>query len=155
MAELYTGYYRSPIGLMEIAGAPDGIVSARFIEGDIMGPRGGSPDVDACVDQLDGYFTGRRKDFALRLAPRGTSFQRLVWNELVTIPFGRAVTYRAIASALGRDRAVRAVGHANGRNRIGVIVPCHRVMGSDGKLRGYADGLWRKEWLLRHERALS
>jgi len=155
MTELYTGYYRSPIGVMEITGAPDGIVSARFVDSDSADAYRASPDVDTCIDQLDGYFAGRRKDFAVRLAPRGTPFQRLVWNALADIPFGHAVTYRAVASALGKERAVRAVGHANGRNRIGVIVPCHRVMGSDGKLRGYADGLWRKEWLLRHERALA
>ena len=157
MIDVHRAYYKSRIGVVEVVGAAEGIVSALFVDDDNAGaePSVGSPDIDACVEQLDEYFQGRRQDFSLRLRPCGTAFQRLVWAELAAIPFGQRVTYRDIAVALGKEKAVRAVGHANGRNSIAVIVPCHRVVGSDGKLRGYADGLWRKEWLLRHERALA
>ena len=151
---VYRDYYKSPIGLAEVVGAADGIVSVRFVDDEDVAPGASSPDVDACIDQLDGYFAGRRESFSLRLRPRGTPFQRRVWAELAAIPFGRRATYRDIAAALGKEKGVRAVGHANGRNCINIIVPCHRVVGSDGKLRGYADDLWRKEWLLRHEKSL-
>lgn len=152
---VYKAYYKSPVGLAEVVGAADGIVSVRFVDDDDVERGASSPDVDACIDQLDDYFAGRRESFSLHLRPGGTPFQRLVWAELAAIPFGRRATYRDIAIALGKEEAVRAVGHANGRNRINIIVPCHRVVGSDGKLRGCADGLWRKEWLLRHERAMA
>ncbi len=155
MIGVYKAYYKSPIGVVEVVGGSGGIVSVRFVDDDSAGSDISSPDVDACVEQLDDYFRGRRRNFSLRLQPRGTAFQRLVWDELAAIPFGQRVTYQDVAVALGQEKAVRAVGHANGRNSIAVIIPCHRVIGSDGKLRGYADGLWRKEWLLRHEQGLA
>jgi len=167
MEDLYRAYYTSPIGQIEIVGMPAGIVSVGFVDAnrraatklspEVDANRRAatklSPEVDACVDQLDAYFWGRRESFSLRLRPQGTSFQRKVWDALAAIPFGHTATYRDIATRLGKGRAVRAVGHANGRNCIAVIVPCHRVVGSDGALRGHADGLWRKEWLLRHEKS--
>jgi methylated-DNA-[protein]-cysteine S-methyltransferase len=101
--------------------------------------------------QLQEYFSGDRTRFELPLAPRGTIFQRQVWDELCLIGYGRTASYRNIADQVGNLKAVRAVGLANGRNPISIIVPCHRVVGSDGKLTGYAGGLEAKRWLLGHE----
>ena len=105
---------------------------------------------EAC-GQLADYFAGTRVTFELPLAPVGTAFQRRVWDALCTVPYGDTSTYSKVARALGDPQAVRAVGAANGRNPIGIIVPCHRVVGADGSLTGYAGGLDRKRWLLRHE----
>jgi methylated-DNA-[protein]-cysteine S-methyltransferase len=104
-----------------------------------------------CVHQLDEYFARQRKSFDLKLDLRGTDFQKRVWRELLEIPFGKTVSYLDVAVALGDKKSIRAVGHANGQNPIVVIVPCHRVIGSDGSLTGYGGGLWRKEWLLNFE----
>ena len=108
---------------------------------------------EAC-GQLADYFAGTRVTFELPLAPAGTDFQRRVWDALRTVPYGDTSTYGKVARALGEPQAVRAVGAANGRNPIGIIVPCHRVVGTDGSLTGYAGGLDRKRWLLRHEAAV-
>jgi methylated-DNA-[protein]-cysteine S-methyltransferase len=151
------GYCESPIGLVEIGGTPDGITSLLFVE---RRREAGAADVpsDALVEQavaqVREYFAGSRREFDLPLAPRGTEFQRLVWRQLLTVPFGRTASYGDIAEAIGKPRAVRAVGAANGQNPISIIVPCHRILGSDGRLVGYGGGLWRKEWLLKHEGGL-
>ena len=102
--------------------------------------------------ELAAYFAGELSQFTVGLAPSGTSFQRSVWAALRRIPYGATTTYAQLAQTLDRPRAVRAVGHANGRNPISIIIPCHRVVGSDGGLTGYGGGLKRKQWLLRHER---
>ena len=117
-------------------------------------PDSSSHCLDAVRKQIDGYFAGRRTVFDLPLDLRGTDFQRRVWKQLLTVPFGQTATYPDIALALGNPQAVRAVGAANGQNPVSVIVPCHRIIASNGKLTGYGGGLWRKEWLLRHEGAL-
>ncbi len=109
------------------------------------------PSVKVAVQQLSEYFMGTRRAFDLPLDLHGTTFQRQVWGHLLSIPFGHTTTYQEIAQAIGRPRAVRAVGAANARNPISIIVPCHRVLGSDGSLTGYGGGIWRKEWLLKHE----
>jgi methylated-DNA-[protein]-cysteine S-methyltransferase len=103
--------------------------------------------------QLEAYFAGELRGFDLPLAPRGTPFQERVWEMLLTIPHGATRTYAEIAARVGKPSASRAVGAANGRNPIAIIIPCHRVVGADGGLTGYAGGLARKAWLLRHERA--
>ena len=103
------------------------------------------------VEQLNEYFAGKRKKFDINIEQEGTEFQNKVWNELIKIPFGKTVAYNNIAKVLGNTKSIRAVGAANGKNQISIIVPCHRVIGSDGSLTGYAGGLWRKEWLLKHE----
>jgi methylated-DNA-[protein]-cysteine S-methyltransferase len=105
----------------------------------------------AAGEQLDAYFGGDLMDFDLPLAPRGTSFQQRVWEALVEIPFGETVSYGSLATRLGRPGAARAVGLANGSNPISIIIPCHRVIGSDGRLTGYGGGIDRKAWLLDHE----
>jgi methylated-DNA-[protein]-cysteine S-methyltransferase len=93
-----------------------------------------------------------RKSFSLKLLPQGTPFQKLVWRQLKRIPYGKAVSYADVARAVGKPHAYRAVGSANNKNPIAIVIPCHRVIGSDGKLVGYGSGLWRKEWLLNHEK---
>ncbi len=103
------------------------------------------------IEQLDAYFSGELRNFDLSLAPHGTEFQRTVWRALLDIPFGRTETYGALARRIGSPRAPRAVGLANGHNPIGIIVPCHRVIGADGSLTGYGGGIERKRWLLAHE----
>ncbi len=152
-------YYQSPIGLLEIVGTDEGIKSILFIDREAgrayVNPAEIPPTVVACLSQLDEYFKGERKEFSLRLAPEGTDFQKAVWEQLITIPYGETVSYIDVARMLNNKKAVRAVGAANGQNPIVIIVPCHRVVGSDGKLTGYGGGVWRKEWLLNHEAKFS
>jgi len=141
----------TPIGTLRIAVNRGGAVqSVAFVDDEI--PRDQPSDAAvAAAQQLEEYFAGTRRRFDLVLAPVGTDFEKRVWNELITIPFGRTDTYGAIAERLGDSGASRAVGVANARNPIAVVVPCHRVIGADGDLTGYAGGLWRKQWLLAHE----
>lgn len=108
-------------------------------------------ELEEVVLQLNQYFHGSRKDFDLELNPEGTDFQKKVWKELQKIPFGKTASYLDIAKKLGDKNAVRAVAAANGKNPLWVIIPCHRVIGSDGSLTGYTGGIWRKKWLLEHE----
>jgi methylated-DNA-[protein]-cysteine S-methyltransferase len=109
--------------------------------------------VDRLRAELAAYFGGRLRRFGVPLDLAGTAFQQRVWSRLREIPFGDTVSYARIAREVGRRDAVRAVGHANGRNPVAIVVPCHRVVGTDGSLCGYGGGLWRKRWLLEHERA--
>ena len=104
------------------------------------------------MQQLREYFAGKRQVFTLRLLQPGTPFQQKVWETLLSIPFGQTASYLRIAQMLDNPEAVRAIGSANGRNQLAILVPCHRIIGQDGKLTGYAGGLWRKHWLLDHER---
>jgi methylated-DNA-[protein]-cysteine S-methyltransferase len=151
MEMIFKTYYSSPIGMIEISGTEDGVTSIIFAEGE--GTPARIPEVlkDA-YSQLDEYFIGKRKVFDLRLSPGGTEFQRKVWMELMNIPCGETLTYKDIAQKLGNSKAVRAVGNANGKNPISIVVPCHRVIGCNGKLTGYAGGLERKAWLIKHEK---
>ena len=107
--------------------------------------------IDRAVRELGEYVRGTRRSFSLPLAPQGTAFQRAVWDQLAAIPCGETRTYAEIARAIGRPRAARAVGAANARNPLAIVVPCHRVIGGDGELTGYAGGIDRKRWLLAHE----
>ncbi len=149
----YKTYYQSEIGWLEIIGTEDVVKAVEFIEPEEKEENNAHPPaaVAACVTQLDGYFKGKRQEFLLKLAPEGTEFQKAVWHQLLEVPFGKTVSYLDIAKAIGNEKAVRAVGAANGQNPIAIIVPCHRIIGSNGKLTGYGGGLWRKEWLLNHE----
>lgn len=156
MEPTYIAIYSSPLGLLEITGTATAIKSLYFIDESATDPANAAelpPLLQACFRQLDEYFEGRRQVFDLALAPDGTAFQKSVWQRLMTIPYGQTVSYLDIAQQLGNEKAIRAVGRANGQNPISIIVPCHRVIGRDGKLVGYGGGLWRKEWLLRHEEA--
>lgn len=145
----------SPLGLMAVSAVDEGLTCVHMgVEEmkDAWGPEEATPVLEAAVDQLEAYFAGDLKDFDLPLAAVGTAFQRRVWAELVRIPYGETYSYLEVAERLGDRKAVRAVGLANGRNPIAIIVPCHRVIGANGKLTGYAGGLWRKERLLSLER---
>jgi len=147
------GYYTSPVGLVEVGSTEEAIASVYFVQNQ-RHDAAGSALVDVAIEQLAGYVSGTRHSFDLPLSFGGTQFQQAVWRQLLTIPYGETVSYLEIASALGNPKAVRAVGAANGQNPISIIAPCHRVIGSNGKLIGYGGGLWRKEWLLRHEGVL-
>ncbi|MBN1220458.1 MAG: methylated-DNA--[protein]-cysteine S-methyltransferase [Anaerolineae bacterium] len=151
-------YYSSEIGWLEIVGTVKGIKSVLFVERNAAGdvePVDLPPVMAEAVTQLDEYFRGERKEFSLKLAPEGTDFQQKVWAQLAKIPYGETASYLNVARAIGDPKAIRAVGAANGQNPIAIIIPCHRVVGSDGKLTGYGGGVWRKEWLLNHERRHS
>ena len=106
---------------------------------------------DDVVTQLNEYFQGNRTDFQFKMNPIGTDFQKKVWEELLKIPFGKTVSYQEVTNNLGDPKAIRAVANANSKNPLWIVIPCHRVIGSDGSLTGYAGGLWRKKWLLDHE----
>ena len=146
-----TAYYQSPIGMVEIKASGNVINSVVLSDEqqNITDPQ--SEILKSCVRQLDEYFNGQRTSFDIPVCQDGTDFQQSVWHELMNIPFGKTITYADLAQSLDNPKAVRAVGAVNGKNRIWVIVPCHRVIGSDGSLTGYAGGLDRKKWLLQHE----
>lgn len=148
----FVTYFESPIGQLRITGNDDGVEGILFLDVPETGHTFSDHRVALeCAIELKEYFQGDRTDFTIPLAPKGTMFQQLVWNELLKIPFGRKRSYGDIAMAVGNEKMIRAVGTANARNPIAIIVPCHRVIGADGSLTGYAGGLWRKEWLLEHE----
>ncbi len=149
----YTSYYQSEIGLLEIQGSEEGIVSITFVESRETQDSDPHPLIRDCVVQLGEYFQGSRQEFSVTLDFQGTDFQKQVWQYLVTIPYGQIAGYQDVAIAIGKPKGSQAVGNANGKNPIPIIVPCHRVLGSNGKLTGYAGSLWRKEWLLKHEGA--
>jgi methylated-DNA-[protein]-cysteine S-methyltransferase len=146
----------SPVGRLCLLASGDALVGVHFPELEPSGVEAraagdGDPLLSRARVELAEYFAGKRRAFDLPLAPRGTDFQEEVWRALTAIPFGVTCSYAAIAAAVGRPSAMRAVGAANGKNPIAIIVPCHRVIGADGSLTGYAGGLPRKRWLLRHE----
>ncbi len=149
----YTTSYNSKVGILEIESTDKAITKVHFsdkkkVKSDPELP----PIIKKCVKQLDEYFKGRRQNFSLELQLEGTDFQKKVWEQLLRIPFGETASYRDIAKAVGNEKAVRAVGGANGKNNIAIIIPCHRVIGADGDLVGFGGGLWRKVWLLNHEK---
>jgi len=142
----------SPLGKIKIIGDADAIKMVSFIDREERETEGVLPlTVRNCKKQLREYFDGKRTEFNIPLAPEGTDFQKEVWGTLLDIPFGKTSTYAKQSVVLGDIKKIRAVGSANGKNPIAVIVPCHRVIGTDGSLTGYAGGLDKKEWLLRHE----
>ena len=152
MMKKYKTYYKSEIGLIEIIGTENGILSVGFVEEKSKNSFEIHRCLEECIEQIDEYFRGKRKEFSVNLQLQGTDFQKEVWSQLMKIPFGETLSYKDVAASIGNEKAVRAVGNANGRNKIAIIIPCHRVIGSNGKLIGYASGVWRKEWLLLHER---
>lgn len=145
-----TAFIHSPLGITKIEGDENGIsVISVLSEGKETKK---IPTVLAeAVTQLQEYFEGKRTEFNFRLNPQGTEFQQKVWQELLQIPFGKTTSYLDLSKKLGDVKAIRAVASANGKNPLWIVVPCHRVIGSDGSLTGYAGGLWRKKWLLEHE----
>ena len=146
-----TEYYDSPIGKLEIRCDSKGITSINFVEEKLNPVRGKNSLLELCIQQLDLYFTNKLRNFSLELNIQGTDFQKSVFFELLNIPFGNTISYLELARKIGNEKSVRAVGLANGKNKIAIVVPCHRVIGKNGKLVGYGGGLWRKDWLLQHE----
>jgi len=152
--------YQSPVGCLQIM-VQEGFVNEiifldkedekEIVEFEEKMSPGNKLIFEKCKKQLDEYFFGERKIFDLPIKPSGTPFQEKVWNELVKIPFGRTISYLELSRRIGNVKSIRAVGTANGRNNLSIVVPCHRVIGSDGSLTGYAGGLKRKQWLLEHE----
>ena len=152
--QTHTACYRSEIGPFEIVGTQQGILTISFNREPAVMDRNLPACMTECLRQLDEYFNGRRRKFSLSLLLKGTDFQKAVWRQLKTIPFGQTASYGDVARAIGRPKAFRAVGNANNKNPIPLIIPCHRVIGSDGKLVGFGGGIWRKQWLLDHEKSL-
>jgi methylated-DNA-[protein]-cysteine S-methyltransferase len=151
MENKYTISFLSPLGFLVITGSETVITNIDFSDEQVMQSAKIPPILQACKSQMMEYFSGKRKAFSLPLAPEGTAFQQKVWENLSTIPFGNTTSYAHLASELGDIHSIRAVGNANGKNPIPIIIPCHRVIGADGKLVGYSGGLWRKQWLLEFE----
>lgn len=143
-------FIQSPLGITKIEGDEDGItVISVLSEGELTIEI--PEELQDAVDQLNEYFEGKRTEFTFKLNPKGTDFQQKVWQELLNIPFGKTTSYLELSKKLGDVKAIRAVASANGKNPLWIVVPCHRVIGTDGSLTGYAGGLWRKKWLLEHE----
>lgn len=155
MNERFIIDYQSPIGLIEITGSKEGVYSVLFTEKDsLQYPINENipAPLTACYEQLDDYFKGKLDIFTFPYIMEGTDFQKNVWSALMDIAYGKTGSYKEIAVNIGNEKAIRAVGSANGRNKLCIVIPCHRIIGSNGSLTGYAGGLWRKEWLLEHER---
>lgn len=143
--------FRTPLGLVEVEGDSLGISKIEVKEEGIAEAQEVPQELQEAVVQIREYFSGKRKQFSLRLNPMGTDFQKKVWTALQEIPFGTTCSYLQLAERLGDVKAIRAVAAANGKNPLWIVVPCHRVIGTNGSLTGYAGGLWRKKWLLDHE----
>ncbi|VAW45639.1 Methylated-DNA--protein-cysteine methyltransferase [hydrothermal vent metagenome] len=152
---IFTDYLDSDIGLLEITATEKGLASVYFAKGNLkhQAQKPVTPNLhtDLCKQQLGEYLNNQRQSFDLKFDQQGTPFQHQVWQALLTIPFGQVASYSDIAHQINNPKAVRAVGAANGKNPISIIVPCHRVIGANGTLTGYAGGLERKQWLLQHE----
>jgi methylated-DNA-[protein]-cysteine S-methyltransferase len=151
---LYCTYYESPVGLIELTATGKGVSSLYFTER-IHKASSLNKILTCCKKQLDEYFNEGRKEFSLPLDVEGTDFQKKVWNELLKIPYGKSISYIQLARRLGDEKLIRAVGTANGKNPVSIIVPCHRVIGSNGGLVGYGGGLYKKRWLLEFEGTLT
>ena len=148
-----TAFFSSPLGLLEIQCTEGYICSIKFIDDTAPPPSHSEQDplISQCWQQLDEYFAGTRKEFTFPVYQEGTDFQKQVWTQLMTIPYGITISYAELSKQLGDIKKIRAVGTTNGKNKLAIVVPCHRVIGSNQQLTGYAEGLWRKRWLLDHE----
>ena len=148
---MVTAYISTPLGSAKLEGNENGISSVTVIESDEPESKIIPEVLVDAVYQLNEYFEGERQNFDLLINPEGTEFQKKVWNSLLEIPYGKTISYLELSKKLGDVKAIRAVASANGKNPLWIIIPCHRVVGSDGSLTGYAGGLHRKKWLLNHE----
>jgi len=145
-----TAFIKTPLGIAQISGDENGIsIISILTDGEITLkiPK----NLKEATQQLQEYFDGKRTQFTFKLHPNGTDFQQKVWQALLEIPYGKTCSYMDLSKKLGDVKAIRAVASANGKNPLWIVVPCHRVIGTDGSLTGYAGGLWRKKWLLEHE----
>ena len=144
-------YITTPLGMAHIMGDNDGVQSISVLDEKKRESEQIPENLQDVAEQLHEYFQGQRTEFSLKLNPTGTDFQKHVWSALLDIPYGKTVSYMDLSKRLGDTKAIRAVAAANGKNPIWIVIPCHRVIGSDGSLTGYAGGLHRKKWLLDHE----
>ncbi len=144
-------HIKTPLGITTIEGDTEGIAKITVLDEAMPVSDTIPTDLQEAVNQLEEYFAGKRNNFTFKLNPQGTDFQKKVWKALLQIPYGKTTSYQQLAIQLGDVKAIRAVAAANGKNPLWIVVPCHRVIGSDGSLTGYAGGLWRKKWLLEHE----
>lgn len=155
-----TSFFHSPIGTILIEGTDDLITSLIFEkENSVLASEKiiitesaiENSLIKNCIEQLKEYFDGTRKEFDLPIHQYGTPFQQKIWTALLQIPYGKTISYQELSKRTGDVKAIRAVGTTNGKNQLSIVVPCHRVIGSNGNLTGYSGGLWRKKWLLEHE----
>ncbi len=156
----YSASYASPIGNIRITCNDTCIMELHFLHTEEVLSRqdhlsAAPPVLQQSLDQLIEYFQGQRKTFDVPFYQEGTGFQQKVWNELLNIPFGKTISYLTLAKRLGDPKAIRAAASTNGKNNIAIIVPCHRVIGSNNDLVGYASGVWRKRWLLEMEAKIA
>ncbi|MGK0421713.1 MAG: methylated-DNA-[protein]-cysteine S-methyltransferase [Polaribacter sp.] len=155
MLTIETTYLKTPLGTAKIVGDKNGIQSISILDEDTISNHlmnAKTPFcLQECATQLEAYFNGKRDHFNLTVNPKGTPFQKKVWKSLLKIPYGKTKSYLEQSTTLGDVKAIRAVASANGKNPLWIVIPCHRVIGSDGSLTGYAGGIWRKKWLLAHE----
>lgn len=152
MSNQFFTTYESPLGTLYLTSNQDALLGVSFIS-EIREEQESNPVLAMTIQQLDAYFNGKLQQFTVPYELHGTAFQMSVWKELSLVPYGTVVSYQDIAIAIGNPKAVRAVGMANNKNPISIIIPCHRVIGKQGSLTGYAGGLDRKQWLLSHERS--
>jgi methylated-DNA-[protein]-cysteine S-methyltransferase len=145
----------TPLGKAVAAYNQEALVSLRFVDGTEESFEAVNKLHDDLIKQLNAYFTGESTSFDFPLAPKGTDFQQRVWRLLQEIPYGESMSYQSLSKEYGDEKAIRAIAAANGSNPIMILIPCHRVIGSDGSLTGYAGGLWRKEALLDLERGVQ
>ena len=144
-------YYKTPVGIARITEEDDFISAISILDGEFEVEPTESPVLKEAMRQLDEYFAGERKVFDLPLRQHGTDFQQQVWEQLLKIDYGTTISYLQQSKLMNNPLGIRAIAAANGRNHLWIVVPCHRVIGSNGSLTGYAGGLWRKQWLLAHE----
>lgn len=143
-------FFKTPLGIAKIVGDENGVTEISVLD------EGSISEIiplvlEEAIQQLRDYFQNKRSIFTFKLNSKGTDFQQKVWQELLNIPYGKTISYMDLSKKLGDVKAIRAVASANGKNLLWIVVPCHRVIGTDGSLTGYAGGLWRKKWLLEHE----
>ena len=153
-SDIHVRHFDGPTGKLVISSSNGAVFSVHFVQsGEEMLPESGdlTPEISACISQLGEYFRGERTIFDFPYLQSGTVFQQRVWEELAKLPFGKTISYNQLAAKLGDPKVIRAAASANGRNKLAIIIPCHRVIGSNGDLVGYAGGISNKRWLLQHE----
>lgn len=148
---MYEAFHKTPVGFVRIRAGEEHITSISIRDEECVETPSDSSVINLSIKQLDEYFEGTRKEFDLPLNQPGTDFQQQVWQQLLTIPYGKTITYGQQSQMMNSPLAIRAIASANGKNMLWIVVPCHRVIGTNGSLTGYAGGLWRKQWLLDHE----
>lgn len=149
--ETFTAVISSPLGHILLTATEEQVTEIKFVGDALPLQAATSPLLQVASSQLQEYFAGSRTEFSFPFGQEGTLFQQRVWAGLLDIPFGKTISYKTMAIRLGDEKCIRAAGTANGKNQLAIVVPCHRVVGANGSLVGYAGELWRKQWLLEHE----